>query len=126
MPTAFPIRNSQSASPTQRRPTPRTCEEAPSASDGAGEPWAPARLKAAREAHRALHPAGIRLDPEARNVRHTHVTPAPPDAPGTWRVEQMLIDAEGDNDWVAQFAVDLIASRATGEPVLQLARLAPL
>jgi superfamily II RNA helicase len=97
-----------------------------SASDSEGAAWTPTRLKAAREAHKAVHPAGIRLDPEARNIRHTHVEPAPPDAPGTWRVEQMLIDAEGDNDWVARFAVDLIASRATSEAMLRLDRLATL
>jgi hypothetical protein len=38
----------------------------------------------------------------------------------------MLVDVEGHNDWVAEFAVDLPASRATGEPVLQLVRLGSL
>jgi superfamily II RNA helicase len=91
--------------------------------DGEGEPWTAVRLRAAREAHRAEH-GGLRLDPEARNLRHTHVTPS---ADGTfWRVQQMLVDVEGHNDWVAEFAVDLAASRATGEPVLQLVRLGSL
>ncbi len=98
--------------------------ESPADADGVA--WTASRLKAAREEHRALHPAGIRLDPEARNLRHTHVAVQPPDAPDTWRVEQMLIDAEGDNDWCAAFDVDLTASRATGEPVLRLARLGTL
>ena len=43
--------------------------------DGDGQPWTVERLRAAREAHRAEH-AGLRLDPEARNLRHTHVQPS--------------------------------------------------
>ena len=38
----------------------------------------------------------------------------------------MLVDAAGLNDWVAELAVDLASSRATGEPVVQLARLGAL
>jgi hypothetical protein len=38
----------------------------------------------------------------------------------------MLIDAEGLNDWVLELEVDLAASRALGEPVLKLLRLASL
>ncbi len=41
----------------------------------------------------------------------------------TWRVEQMLVDADGANDWRLVFAVDLAASRAAAEPVLALAEL---
>ncbi len=52
----------------------------------------PTRLAAAREAHRAEH-SGLRLDPEARNLRHTSVAPAEDRA--TWRVEQMLVDPRG-------------------------------
>jgi superfamily II RNA helicase len=94
-----------------------------SPADGDGEPWTSARLRSAREAHRVEH-AGLRLDPEARNLRHTHVDPAPD---GTlWRVQQMLVDPEGLNDWVAELEVDLAASRAAGQPVLRLSRLASL
>ena len=91
-----------------------------SPTDGNGEPWTAARLRAAREAHRAEH-GGLRLDPEARNLRHTHVEPA--DDRATWRVQQMLVDTAGLNDWVAELHVDLAVSRETGEPVLQLLRL---
>jgi hypothetical protein len=38
----------------------------------------------------------------------------------------MLVDPEGLNDWVAELAVDLAASREVGEPVLQLLRLGSL
>ncbi len=90
--------------------------------DGDGAPWTPARLRAAREAHRADH-SGLRLDPEARNLRHTDVRPA--DNGASWRVQQMLIDPEGLNDWVADVAVDLTASREAAQPALALLRLGP-
>jgi hypothetical protein len=90
-------------------------------SDTAGESWTAARLRAAREAHRAGH-GGLRLDPEARNLRHTHVTASPDGS--AWRVEQMLVDPEGLNDWVLDVEVDLVASREAGEPVFgRLSRL---
>jgi superfamily II RNA helicase len=91
-----------------------------SETDGGGEPWTKERLRAAREAYRVEH-RGLRLDPEARNLRHTHVKTS--DDGMSWRVEQMLVDPESLNDWVAEIAVDLPASRGAGEPVLQLRRL---
>jgi hypothetical protein len=94
-----------------------------SPNDGDGEAWTPARLRAAREAHHAEH-AGLRLDPEARNLRHTHVQASEDGA--SWRVQQMLVDVAGLNDWVAELEVDLIASRATDAPVLRLLRLGSL
>jgi hypothetical protein len=91
--------------------------------DGDGEDWTPERLKGVLDAYRDEHQR-LRLDPEARNVRHTHVEPA---ADGrTWRVQQMLIDPEMDNDWVAEFQVDLEGSRAANEPVIQLCRIGSL
>jgi superfamily II RNA helicase len=95
-------------------------EEFDAPEDGAGEPWSVARLRAAREAHRAEH-GGVRLDPEARNLRHTHVAPAPDGT--TWRVQQMIVDPQGVNDWVAELEVDLAASREAGAPVTRLVRL---
>ncbi len=91
--------------------------------DGNEEPWTTERLRATREAHRLEHP-GLRLDPEARNLRHTEVKPG--DDGTAWRVEQMLVDSEGLNDWVAEFDVDLAASREVGQPVLRLLRLGTL
>jgi hypothetical protein len=64
------------------------------------------------------------LTPEARNLRHTYVTPS--DDKKTWRVQQMLVDPEEHNDWVAEFEVDLAASREAAGPVLQLRRLGSL
>lgn len=91
--------------------------------DAEGQPWTPERLRAAREAHAAEH-GGLRLDPEARNLRHTHVSPS--DEGGAWLVQQMLVDTEGLNDWVMELRVDLASSRELGEPVLKLLRLGSL
>src|SRR5262245_9353070 len=90
-----------------------------SLADGAGEEWTAARLRAAREAHRADH-ASVRLDPEARNLRHTYVAPSEDGA--LWRVQQMIIDTEGVNDWVLELEVDLAESRDAGEPMMRLVR----
>jgi hypothetical protein len=98
-------------------------EEIDSPSDADGEPWTVERLKAAREAHRVEHTA-LRLDPEARNLRHTQVKTSEDGV--SWCVEQMLIDSEGLNDWVLELDVDLAGSREVGEPVLKLMRLGAL
>jgi hypothetical protein len=50
-----------------------------------------------------------------------------PAADGTaWRVEQMLVDSAGLNDWVAELDVDLAASREAGKPVVRRLRLGSL
>ena len=90
--------------------------------DGAGVPWTGERLADAREGFCEMR-HGLRLDPEGRNRRHTHTQPS--EDGQTWRVEQMLVDTEGVNDWVAEFEVDLHASRDVGEPVFRLVRLEP-
>lgn len=90
------------------------------ARDGGDGAWTAARLARAREAFAAEN-GGLRLDPEGRNRRHTHTRPS--DDGAAWRVEQMLVDTEGHNDWVAEIEVDLAASRAAAEPVLRLLRL---
>jgi hypothetical protein len=79
--------------------------------------WTVARLTSALEAYRAEHD-GPRFDPEARNVRHTHVRPA--DDGRAWRVQQVMIDAEQRNDWMVEVEVDLPASREANRPVLYL------
>ena len=97
-------------------------ELAPPMHDDA-RPWTVERLDEQMEDYLAEHEQ-LLLTPEARNVRHTYVTPS--DDKKTWRVQQMLVDPEGHNDWVAEFEVDLTKSRAAGEPVLRLHRLGPL
>jgi len=95
-----------------------------SPADEAGEPWTAARLRTVREAHRVEHAGGIRLDPEARNLRHTHVQASEDRA--SWRVRQMLVDTEALNDWVAELDVDLAVSREKAEPVVRLLRIGSL
>ena len=85
-----------------------------------GEPWTADRLRAALDAYYAGH-VRIRLDPEARNLRHTYVTPL--EEQRAWCVQQMLVDPDELNDWVAEFELDLNESRAASAPVLRLARL---
>ncbi len=94
-----------------------------SPTDSEGEPWTAERLRAALDAYHVEHER-ICLDPNARNIRHTYVIPS--EDKRTWRVQQMLVDPEGNNDWVAEFEVDLAQSRTTKEPVLRLLRLGGL
>jgi superfamily II RNA helicase len=91
--------------------------------DRAAQPWTLERLGEARDRFREEHHE-LRLDPEGRNRRHTQTRPS--DDGASWRVEQMLVDTEGLNDWVAEMEVDLAASREAAEPVVRLARLGSL
>lgn len=91
--------------------------------DAAGESWSAERLRVALEAYHVEHER-ICLDPNARNTRHTYVIPA--EDKRTWRVQQMLVDPDESNDWVAEFEIDLAASRETREPALRLLKLGSL
>jgi hypothetical protein len=94
-----------------------------STADADGQPWTAARLQQTLEAYHADHQY-ICLDPNARNLRHTYVIPSADNK--SWRVQQMLVDPEEHNDWVAEFEVDLTESRKSGETVLKLRRLGSL
>jgi hypothetical protein len=94
-----------------------------SVADAEDLPWAAERLRAEREAYQAER-GRLRLDPEARNRRHTYVSPA--DNQRTWQVDQMLVDSEMINDWVASFEIDLAASREADRPVVRLRRIGVL
>jgi hypothetical protein len=91
--------------------------------DVAGQPWTTDRLEQILQAYHAEHER-LCLDPNARNARHTYVTPS--EDKQTWRVQQMLVDPEEHNDWVAEFEVDLAASRVAKGPVLRLRRIGRL
>ncbi len=91
--------------------------------DAEGQPWTAPRLKQSMEAYLVDHDH-LCLDPNARNARHTYVTPA--DDKKSWRVQQMMVDPDGDNDWVAEFEVDLAESRKSDEPFLRLRRIGSL
>jgi hypothetical protein len=88
-----------------------------------GQAWTPERLQKVVEDYCAEHER-ICLDPNARNARHTYVVPS--EDKKTWRVQQMLVDPEGHNDWVAEFEVDLVRSRSEGEAVVRLRRVGAL
>jgi hypothetical protein len=85
--------------------------------------WTQERLRSALEDYRVDHER-VRLDPEARNLRHTHVDPS--DDQRTWRVQQVLVDPALHNDWMAEWEVNLAASREATQPVLWLRRLGPI
>jgi hypothetical protein len=91
--------------------------------DADGAAWTPDRLDQIMEAYETGHER-LCLDPNARNARHTYVTPA--EDKKTWRVQQMLVDPKADNDWVAEFEVDLGKSSKLGEPDLRLRRIGSL
>jgi superfamily II RNA helicase len=91
--------------------------------DAEGQPWSAARLQQALDAYHADHER-ICLEPNARNARHTYVLPA--EDKKTRRVQQMLVDPEDNNDWVAEFEVDLLESRKLGEPFVRLRRIGSL
>ncbi|MDH4066366.1 MAG: DUF3516 domain-containing protein, partial [Acidobacteriota bacterium] len=97
--------------------------ELPDPSGPEPEPWTPERLAATFEGYLADH-QGLRFDPEARNTRHTYVS-ADSGLP-VWRVQQVLVDPDMHNDWVAEFDVDVRASRARQQPVLRLHRIGPV
>ena len=88
-----------------------------------GQPWNAERLDALMEQYHASHDR-ICLDPNARNARHTYVKVS--EDKRSWRVQQMLVDPEEHNDWVAEFDVDLGESRKANEPIIRLARIGAL
>jgi superfamily II RNA helicase len=94
--------------------------------DSAGKPWTHERLLKLLDAyHDARHL--IRLDPEARNARHSHI-PALPHltaAQPYLAIEQTLIDPDALNDWAVFLTLDLAKSDLTGTPVMLLETLAP-
>jgi hypothetical protein len=94
-----------------------------SPNDADGQPWTSARLEEALLAYHVEHQQ-LRLDPDARNVRHTYVKPS--EDRKIWLVQQMLVDPDEHNDWVVEFDVDLAESRKVGEPVIKLRRIGSL
>jgi superfamily II RNA helicase len=91
--------------------------------DPDGRPWTTERLRLLTEGYYADH-AQLCLDPNARNLRHTYVIPS--EDKRAWRVQQMLVDPEEHNDWVAEFEVDLARSREAEAPVISLRKISSL
>jgi hypothetical protein len=82
-----------------------------------GQPWTAERLHQSVDGYYAEHEQ-ICLDPNARNQRHTYVFPS--EDKRHWRIEQVLVDREEQNDWIAEFEIDLGQSRAAKEPNIRL------
>ncbi len=90
---------------------------------GDGSPWTTELLRQRMDEYLGSHER-FRLDPAARNIQHTYVTPS--EDKRFWRVQQVLVDTEEANDWAAEFSVDLEQSRASGEPVITFVSLGAL
>ena len=91
--------------------------------DADGEPWTPDAAAAGpgRLPRRARTPL-----PGSERAQHPPHLRLPAEDKKSWRVQQMLVDPEEHNDWVAEFEVDLAESRKLGEPVLRLRRIGSL
>jgi len=88
-----------------------------------GSSWTASEITKELDLYHADHQY-IRLDPEARNARHTYVLAS--EDKRTWVVQQVLIDPDEHNDWKAEFEIDLAVSRKAGEPVLRFIGLGPV
>jgi superfamily II RNA helicase len=86
--------------------------------DGA-EPWTAVRLGEAMAPYWAEH-AALRTTPEARRPLLTLLDPL---GPQRFRVQQRLIDPEGEEDWSLDCVVDLSIPRPEGAPLLDLQRV---
>lgn len=91
--------------------------------DADGQPWTAERLQQALTAYHTDHQR-LCLDPEARNLRHTYVVPG--EDQKSWRVQQVLVDPDGHNDWMVEFTVNLVTSQQAGAPIMSLRCLAAL
>lgn len=87
------------------------------ADTSAADPWTAARLDESLNDYYDRH-LRIRLDPEARNLKHTHIEVIPETR--QWRVCQTLCDPDELNDWSLTLIVDLEKSDELNHPVLFL------
>ena len=84
--------------------------------DAAENPWSVPRLSALLDATTDLC-GPLRLDPEARANRHTHLHPV---SERLWRIEQSLLDEHGVSNAALRFHADLDAIDASGQVTLRL------
>jgi superfamily II RNA helicase len=89
--------------------------------DEDGEPWTSQRWSQALDPFYDDHDA-ILTGPPARGPALFQVTPGV----GTWRVRQVLDEAEGDHDWHIEALVDLVASDEAGEVMLRVVSVGAL
>lgn len=87
--------------------------------DSEGRPWTPERIRRLLDAFHESRQR-IRLDPEARNARHTHL------AEDGVTIGQTLVDPDDFNDWTLRLTLDVAKSDETLTPVLRLEDIAPI
>ena len=83
------------------------------------DPWTPAHIEDAMIPFYEEH-ATLRVDHPARSPKNTLVDHNPD---GTWRIRQVMVDAEEHNDWVVEATVDLDLSRVKDRAVIHLDRI---
>jgi len=101
------------------------CEDMPEGwlpLDAQGVRWSSQRLLETFAEYQANH-GKFRMDAEGRSLKHTVVRT---EESGFWEVEQLLQDYQDLNDIALDFRVDLVASRESGLPVMQLLGLRTL
>jgi superfamily II RNA helicase len=64
----------------------------------------------------------ICTDPQARSPQFTQIACEPE----FWRIEQVLVDPDGHNDWIMILTMNLSQTRDAGKPLLRLERLGPI
>jgi hypothetical protein len=89
--------------------------------DSDGVAWTSGRLDPLIDAYFDAEHHSIRLDPEARNMKHTQIDQS--SDKNHWKVTQILCDPDEKNDWVISIKVDLDASNIQKTPVFQLENL---
>lgn len=85
--------------------------------DSEGKPWTNERLLRLLDTYHNER-GQIRLDPEARNARHTHI------AENGITIHQVLIDPEDLNDWALHLTLNVEKTNEMRTPVLKLENLA--
>lgn len=87
--------------------------------DSAGKPWTNERLLQMLNTYHEAHHQ-IRLDPEARNARHTHRSD------DGLTIHQTIIDPDELNDWSIHLTLDPEKSDENRTPILILEEIAPI
>jgi superfamily II RNA helicase len=83
------------------------------------EPWTSKRMEAELAPFFAEH-ATLVMTPLARSPEHTRIDQ---DGEHRYRVRQVLVDDEGDNDWMIEGLVDLTTRAKADEPLIELVRI---
>jgi superfamily II RNA helicase len=82
------------------------------APDGATD-WTAENLESRLDHYLESHQL-IRTDPEARNIRNTHLEKFPED--DKWIISQTLVDPDASNDWAVTFELSLSRTRTANWP----------